>query len=145
MQIPGRVLGKGDAGSPCRIVVNLGEELHEVTREARGLDRLGFAVPETVASIALQFPQLQANADGLTAMLARYHQVPHCAKTSLYCCRAKHGYHYLSDPQHSQRRSSALGLRYIDVLRNYSKFSRSSRGKAGILCCRTLFWEPVVA
>lgn len=78
------------AGLLCRIVVNLGEELHEVTREARGLDRLGFAVPETVASIALQYPQLQASADGLAAMLARYEQVPRSAEKLLRFCIAKH-------------------------------------------------------
>eukprot|EP00884_Botryococcus_braunii_P017522 jgi/Botrbrau1/4453/Bobra.0348s0039.1 len=57
-----------------RIVVNLGEELEGVMREARGLDRLGFAIPETVASIALQHPQLRSAAEGLEAMMAKYDQ-----------------------------------------------------------------------
>jgi Dynein heavy chain, N-terminal region 1 len=58
-----------------RVVVNLGEELEGVMREARGLDRLGFAVPETVASITLQYPQLRSAAEDLAAMLLRYVQV----------------------------------------------------------------------
>lgn len=60
-----------------RISVNFASELAAVMREGRGLDRLGFAVPEAAASVALQQPQLTHAVEGLTALLARYEQVQH--------------------------------------------------------------------
>ena len=47
-------------------------------REARYLDRLGFAVPEVTLHAALQAGRFRAAAEGLTAMLAAYYKARAC-------------------------------------------------------------------
>jgi hypothetical protein len=52
--------------------VNLGAQLLELVREARGLDRLGFALPEAALHAALQAPRLQGYADALATVVAEH-------------------------------------------------------------------------
>ena len=71
----------GDAlPQPCagRLVVNLGQAVVEAVREARYLDRLGFAVPDVTLHAALQAGRLRAAAEGLAAMLAAYYKARCC-------------------------------------------------------------------
>lgn len=57
------------------MVVNLGQAVIEAVREARYLDRLGFAVPEVALHAALQASHFRAAVEGLTNMLASYYKV----------------------------------------------------------------------
>ena len=57
------------------MVVNLGQAVIEAVREARYLDRLGFAVPEVALHAALQASHVRAAVEGLTNMLASYYKV----------------------------------------------------------------------
>ncbi len=52
-------------------------------REARYLDRLGFAVQDVTLHAALQAGRLRAAAEGLAAMLAAYYKARSCCTTSL--------------------------------------------------------------
>ena len=79
-----------------RLTVNLGHQLTELVKEARALDRLGFAIPEAALHAALQAPRLQASADALAAVLEEHHAVrarmrpsPHAYNplTQLWCAR----------------------------------------------------------
>ena len=57
------------------MVVNLGQAVIEAVREARYLDRLGFAVPEVALHAALQASHFRAAVEGLANMLASYYKV----------------------------------------------------------------------
>jgi hypothetical protein len=69
--------------APGRLVVNLGQAVVEAVREARYLDRLGFAVPDVTLHAALQAGRLRAAAEGLAAMLAAYYKARSCCIKSL--------------------------------------------------------------
>ncbi|KAK9825454.1 hypothetical protein WJX81_002895 [Elliptochloris bilobata] len=58
-----------------KLVVNLGQAVVEAVREARYLDRLGFAVPGVALHAALQASRFRAAVEGLSLMLAAYYTV----------------------------------------------------------------------
>jgi len=58
-----------------RIEVNFSHELTELIREARALDRLGFAIPESTLHVVLQSDRLLIVQEILSAMLADYYKV----------------------------------------------------------------------
>ena len=59
----------------CRLVVNFSQAVVEAVREARYLDRLGFAVPDVALHAALQASRFRAAVEGLSLMLAAYYKV----------------------------------------------------------------------
>ena len=58
-----------------RIRVNFRPELHEIIRETKYLDRMGFLVPEAALNVALQEEKYHSYVEQLNTMLNAYHEV----------------------------------------------------------------------
>lgn len=59
--------------------MNFSYELTLLIREAKALDRLGFAIPESALHVVLQADHLLSSQESLSAMLADYYKVRACA------------------------------------------------------------------
>lgn len=62
-------------GDAAALAVNLSPQLLQLIREAKYLDRLGFAVPELAVSVALQEGRFHQQAESLAALLEHRRQV----------------------------------------------------------------------
>jgi hypothetical protein len=58
----------------CRIEVNFSDEMTLLMREARALNRLGFAIPEAALHAVLQADHLLTIQESVTTMLADYNK-----------------------------------------------------------------------
>lgn len=60
---------------PDSVIVNFRSELRDIIKEAKYLDKLGFAIPESALNIALQEEKYFGFVENLESMLQSYHEV----------------------------------------------------------------------
>ncbi|RKO96124.1 hypothetical protein CAUPRSCDRAFT_12174 [Caulochytrium protostelioides] len=58
-----------------KLLVNFRAEMHHITKEAKYLEPMGFAVPESALNLALQQEKFYVLVENLEEMLAQYHDV----------------------------------------------------------------------